>query len=212
MIDFTVGRLKKEDISLEYPKECRKLGVERYRRCLNVHPEFSESLSSSDRAMLLKRNLSISGALLACKMESASSGAQQLMFRTGQLREETNIFWGLEFKNYHGLRNVIDIPQITLDTVMGQCLTSNQLEHYRGMVRYLKPLMEDPICFQLISMVMLLDTSDLSDDVITSSVIDKDDVTRNISHHILDTNPSTSQNSVSSHLRVSQRFQEIIIA
>ena len=66
--DFTVGRLKKEDISLEYPKECRKLGVERYRRCLNVHPEFSESLSSSDRAMLLKRNLSISGALLACKV------------------------------------------------------------------------------------------------------------------------------------------------
>ena len=142
-------------------------------------------------------------------MESASSGAQQLMFRTGQLREESNIFWSLEFKNYHGLRTVIDIPYISMGTVMGKRLTSNQLEHYRGMIGYLKPLMEDPICFQLISMVMLLDTSDLSDDVITSSVIDKDDVTRNISHHILDTNPSTSQNSVCSHLRVGQRFQEI---
>ena len=124
-------------------------------------------------------------------MESASSGAQQLMFRTGQLREETNIFWGLEFKNYHGLRNVIDIPHITLDTVMGRCLTSNQLEHYRGMVRYLKPLMEDSICFQLISMVMLLDTSDLSD------------------NENADTVPSTSQNSISNKLPVEQRFQEI---
>merc|ERR1719367_68449 len=92
---------------------------------------------------------------------------------------------------------------------MGKRLTSNQLEHYRGMIGYLKPLMEDPICFQLISMVMLLDTSDLSDDDITSSVINKGDDTRNISHHILDTNPSTSQNSVTSHLRLSQRFQEI---
>ena len=67
-----MGRLKKEDISLEYPIECRKLGIERYRRCLNVHPEFSEVLSSSDRAMLLKRNLSISGALLACKVNGCN--------------------------------------------------------------------------------------------------------------------------------------------
>ena len=142
-------------------------------------------------------------------MESASSGAQQLMFRTGQLREESNIFWSLEFKNYHGLRTVIDIPQISMDTVMGQRLTSNQLEHYRGMIRYLKPLMEDPICFQLISMVMLLDTSDLSDSDIATPVMNSDVVTGNISQNTIDTRPSTSRNAVSSNLRAVQSFQEI---
>ena len=73
LLDYTVGRLKKEDISPEYPHECFKLSVERFRRCLNVHPEFSEKLSSANRTMLLKRNLSISGALLACKVKKSVS-------------------------------------------------------------------------------------------------------------------------------------------
>ena len=139
-------------------------------------------------------------------MESASSGAQQLMFRAGQLREDTNIFWGFTFKDYRGLRNVTDVPLISLcDLKSGfvQRLTSNQLEHYRGLMGYLKPLMQDSICFQQISMVMLLDTSDLSDNDDTNCL--KNDIAEkgNTSHLISETSACYAKKSFS------QRFQEI---
>ena len=142
-------------------------------------------------------------------MESASSGAQQLMFRTGQLREESNIFWGFEFKDYNGLRNVTDIPQISMDTVMGRRLTSNQLEHYRGLIGYLKPLMQDPICFQLISMVMLLDTSDLSDNDDTTYLKNGTSEKGNTSIPSLETDPCCMKNTISSNWNVTKRFWEI---
>jgi hypothetical protein len=111
-------------------------------------------------------------------MESASSGAEQLMFRTGQLREESNMFWSLDFKNYHGLQTVSDIPYVSINTVSCKRLEEKQLDQYRNLIKYLKPLVKDTICFQLIAMVMLLDTSDLMDyhytpvDVCTNQISD----------------------------------------
>ena len=96
-------------------------------------------------------------------MESASSGAEQFMFRTGQLREEFNIFWSSEFVNYHGLKSVSDIPFVSVDTVTCQRFNQSQLGHYQSLIKYLKPLMRDTISFQLISMIMLLDTSNITD-------------------------------------------------
>ena len=96
-------------------------------------------------------------------MESATSGAEQFMFRAGQLREESNIFWGLEFKHYHGLKSVTDIPLVSVDTVACNRFNPTQLEQYYGLIKHLKPLMRDTILFHLISMIMLLDTSDLWD-------------------------------------------------
>ena len=97
-------------------------------------------------------------------MESATSGAEQFMFRTGQLRHESNIFWSIEFKNYHGLKSVEDIPFVSVDTVACNRFTPPQLEHYFSLMKYVKPLMRDTVSFHLISMVMLLDTSNLTDD------------------------------------------------
>ena len=96
-------------------------------------------------------------------MESATSGAEQFMFRAGQLREESNIFWSLEFKHYHGLKSVLDIPFVSVNTVACNRLNPTQLEQYYGLTKHLKPLMGDTILFHLISMIMLLDTSNLSD-------------------------------------------------
>ena len=57
-------------------------------------------------------------------MESAKNGAEQFMFRTGQLSEERNPLWHLDFKGYHGLRSVSDIPIIT---IFGEKLFCDQM-------------------------------------------------------------------------------------
>ena len=80
-------------------------------------------------------------------MESATSGAEQFMFRTGQLRHESNIFWSIEFKNYHGLKSVEDIPFVSVDTVACNRFTPPQLEHYFSLMKYVKPLMRDTVSF-----------------------------------------------------------------
>ena len=67
-LDLTVGRIKKQNFPSKYAKENLKLAVERFRRCLNIHPEFGESLSDYDRSLLWKRNILTAGALLACKV------------------------------------------------------------------------------------------------------------------------------------------------
>ena len=97
-------------------------------------------------------------------MESASSGAEQFMFRTGQLNEKSNMFWSQEFTGHHGLKSVSDIPFCTTDTVCRMKLSSMQYNHYRQLINYISPIMKDSICFHLISMIMLLDTTNIKDD------------------------------------------------
>ena len=96
-------------------------------------------------------------------MESATSGKEQFMYIVGQLCESTNVFWELEFEGYHGLRSVNDIPKIGLDTVCCKRLTKSELDHYYGLLKHVAPLIRDAICFQLMSMIMLLDTSNIID-------------------------------------------------
>ena len=102
-------------------------------------------------------------------MESASSGAEQFMFRTGQLREESNIFWSLEFKNFHGLRSVANIPFVSVDTVACNRFSPSQYEEYFNLIEYLKPIMRDTTSFHLISMMMLLDSSNITADCSVST-------------------------------------------
>ena len=97
-------------------------------------------------------------------MESASSGAEQFMYRTGQLNEKSNLFWSQEFTGHHGLKSVSDIPFCTTDTVCRMKLSSMQYKHYRQLINYISPIMKDSICFHLISMIMLLDTTNIKDD------------------------------------------------
>ena len=96
-------------------------------------------------------------------MESSTSGKEQFMYIVGQLCESTNVFWELEFEGYHGLRSVNDIPKIGLDTVCCNRLTRSELDHYNGLLKHIAPLIRDAICFQLMSMIMLLDTSNIID-------------------------------------------------
>ena len=67
-LDFTVGRIKKQDFPTDYAKVHFDLAVERFRRCLDAHPEFGKRLLDYDRSLLWKRNLPSAGALLACKV------------------------------------------------------------------------------------------------------------------------------------------------
>ena len=89
------------------------------------------------------------------------------MYTIGQLREETNVCWDLEFKGYHGLLSVNDIPRMSATAFFRKGLTKPQLDHVFEIIKFIVPLMKDPICFQLITMIMLLDTSNLIENLVT---------------------------------------------
>ena len=106
-------------------------------------------------------------------MESAPTGKEQFMFMVGQLSDKTNPFWELEFEGYHGLRSVDDIPKNSLKYVCCQRLTRSELGHYYSLLRRVTPIVRNPVCFQLFSMILLLDTSNLID---CDSGSDDDDI------------------------------------
>ena len=96
-------------------------------------------------------------------MEAATNGREQFMYVVGQLNERGNEFWALEFEGYHGLRSVNDIPHLGLDTVCCGRLSTPEIEHYHSLLRQVVSVLRDPICFHLISIILLLDTSNLYD-------------------------------------------------
>ena len=95
-------------------------------------------------------------------MLSARNGEEQFMFRAGLLRSESNILWRQEFVGYHGLQSVSDIPLTTLKVVSCGRLSEYDLECCSSLGKRLAPLMRNPISFQLITMIMLLDTSNMN--------------------------------------------------
>ena len=105
-------------------------------------------------------------------MQSAKNGAEQFMFRAGQLSEELNPFWHLEFKSYHGLRSVSDIPILTIfgEKLFCDQMSPNEIKETRNLIETLKPLMKDNICFHLICMIMMLDTSNLFENTLEVSL------------------------------------------
>ena len=88
----------------------------------------------------------------------------QFMFRVGQLRKEYNILWEHEYNGYHGLRSIDDIHLMTLENIAKKRLRSKELNHCSSIFASISPIMENPISFYLLSMIMLLDTSDLEKD------------------------------------------------
>ena len=99
-------------------------------------------------------------------MESASSGREQFMYRTGQLKAESNICWDLEFNGYHGLRSVNDIPNTRINKLCSQKLTKNQILRCYSLMNHIFPLIKDDTCFKLLTIIVLFDTSGIvSDDV-----------------------------------------------
>lgn len=83
------------------------------------------------------------------------------MFRVGQLRREYNVLWEHEYNGYHGLRSMNDINLMTLENIAKKRLTSTELNHCSSLISALTPLIKNPISFYLISMITLLDTSNL---------------------------------------------------
>ena len=75
--------------------------------------------------------------------------------------------WDSEFKGYRGLRSVSDLPRWSITRWFRKDLTKHELEQAMGIMKFIVPLMQDPISFQLVTMIMLLDTSDLIENVIT---------------------------------------------
>ena len=94
-------------------------------------------------------------------MVSVKTAGEQFMFRVGQLRKEYNMLWEHEYNGYHGLRSIDDIHFLTLDMVAKKRLTSYELSHCKSLISSIGQLMENPISFYLLSMIMLLDTSNL---------------------------------------------------
>ena len=94
-------------------------------------------------------------------MLSTKIAGEQFMFRIGQLRNEYNILWEHEYKGYHGLRSVNDVCLLTLEKLTKKRLTSKEVDHCENLISDLTPLIKNPISFYLISMIILLDTSNL---------------------------------------------------
>ena len=104
------------------------------------------------------------------KMESALNGREQFMYGSGRLTEESNIFWDLEYRGYHGLQSVNDIPRLNLREGKFQnlhFLTETEVDHYFSLMDDVCPLLHDSTCFFLISMVLMLDTGNLIDNDVT---------------------------------------------
>ena len=92
------------------------------------------------------------------------------MYRNGQLREESNPLWYLEFKGYHGLQSIDDFPMLTIDSVSKgwgnrayEAVTKKQIIILKTSVKELAPLIRDTISFYLLTMIMMFDTSDLNE-------------------------------------------------
>ena len=81
------------------------------------------------------------------------------MFRVGLLRPESNVLWHHEFTGYHGLKSVSDIQFVTTEDVACGRLSQYDLNCCYSLAKRVSPLMANPISFQLITMIMLLDTS-----------------------------------------------------
>ena len=92
-------------------------------------------------------------------MQSATSGEEQFMFRVGLLRPESNVLWHHEFTGYHGLKSVSDIQFVTTEDVACGRLSQYDLNCCYSLAKRVSTLMANPISFQLITMIMLLDTS-----------------------------------------------------
>ena len=85
------------------------------------------------------------------------------MFRVGLLRPESNVLWHHEFTGYHGLKSVSDIQFVTTEDVACGRLSQYDLNCCYSLAKRVSPLMANPISFQLITMIMLLDTSHVDD-------------------------------------------------
>ena len=138
--------------------------------------------------------------LYVFQMESSNNGKEQFMYIVGQLSESTNMFWGLEFEGFHGLRSVNDMPKIGLKTLCCKRLASSELKHCQTLLKRISPLVKDAICFQLISMIMLLDTSNVVD---CEDDTPADDDGMDNEHNDLEMAMDTS-NNMDSHLMPSE--------
>ena len=116
-------------------------------------------------------------------MESADDGKTQFMYSIGQLSEEYDLFWDQEFKGYHGLRRMEDIKRFSMNNVCSQKLTPTELDHYYLLMKGLCPIVKDEICFQLLSMVLMFDTTNLMRNDPISFLVDE---TLNQSLHSLE--------------------------
>ena len=97
-------------------------------------------------------------------MLSVKNAGLQFMFRVGQLRKEYNLLWEHEYNGYHGLRSIDDIHLMTLENIAKKRLAPKELNHCFIIFSSISLIMDDLISFYLLSMIMLLDTSNLEKD------------------------------------------------
>ena len=84
------------------------------------------------------------------------------MVRVGLLRPEYDVFWSQEFVGYHGLKSVSDFPFVSTEMIACGRLTPYDLHCCSSLIKRVSPLMANPISYQLITMIMLLDTTNVS--------------------------------------------------
>ena len=127
-------------------------------------------------------------------MESAADGRTQFMYSIGQLSEKYNLFWDQEFKGYHGLKSMDDIRRLSMNNLCCHRFGRTQLDHYYSLLKLVSPVVKDEICFQLMSMIMMFDTSNLIEDNI--SKLDTDENLRCSPLKPLEFDKSTRQSSL----------------
>ena len=84
------------------------------------------------------------------------------MLRVGIIRPEYDVFWRQEYVGYHGLKSVSDSSFVSTEMISCGRLTPYDLHCCSSLIKRVSPLMANPISYQLITMIMLLDTTNVS--------------------------------------------------
>ena len=95
------------------------------------------------------------------------------MLRTGLLQTESNPLWYLDFKGYYGFENKSQLPYYSVDNSKWKRLATVQNSRIKDLVKYLRPLMQDTVFFYLLSMLVMLDTSDIEEKGINKERLQK---------------------------------------
>ena len=143
-------------LSRKYMKGVISVTMERMWRVFNIHPEFKE-LPSQTQLGFLSANGAAGVAVMICRYESFPRGMQQIQEGFGEIDE---IRWR---ENYlPTFKNVDKVRKLRMkDAVsdMSVKLSSEQMSEYIRIINFMGPLVQHPVLYKLIMLLVLLKPS-----------------------------------------------------
>ena len=148
-IDITVH---KKPIPHHLMPSAISLCIERFKRVIHLHEEYNE-LGPVDKLQLWKNNFAMAVALNIIKMETAQSPKDQLRYLMGHLKRGNE--WEMDFKHICDLN---ELEFLGMNRVNCDRFGETEMEIYKQTIDYVGPVIRDDVSFQILVMIILLDT------------------------------------------------------